>query len=421
MSVTPERRRPRPLRPETLMVGLGHDPARSEGALKPPIHQTSTFVFETAEQGKRFFEVAYGLRQPEVGERIGQVYSRIGNPTLDLLEERLRVWDGADRALAFASGMAAIGTTLFAHLRPGDVLLHSVPMYGGTDHLAVETLPGFGIRSVEVTAEMDRSEIEGRLDATHGRLGLVLLETPANPTNDLFDIELFAAIAADRAAGGRRAPVAVDNTFLGPLWQRPMEHGADLVLYSATKYLGGHSDLIAGVASGTAEAVQPVAELRSFLGTMAGPHTAWMLLRSLETLGLRMARQTETAARVARFLADHPKVRTVHYLGLLDAGDPAHDLYKRQCLGPGAMISFEVEGGEGGAFRFLDALGLVKLAVSLGGTESLAEHPATMTHAGCDPGGRLRHGITEGLVRLSVGIEHPEDLIADVARALDAI
>jgi methionine-gamma-lyase len=413
----------RRLRPESLMMGYGYRPELSEGALKSPIFQTSTFVFSSALEGKRFFELAYGLRDPDDGEQMGLIYSRLNNPDLEILEDRLALLEGADTGLAFASGMAAIATTLLSFLRPGDVLLHSAPLYGGTDHLVRLSLPEFDIVSIEFRAGMEREEIERMLDeqAPGRRLGLVYLETPANPTNDLIDIEMAAAIAAGRSVGEHRPIVAVDNTFLGPLFQHPMEFGADLVVYSATKYLGGHSDLIAGAVVGTADAVSQVAATRTFLGTMTDPWTGWLLMRSLETLTLRMTRQVETAERVARFLDGHPAVRRVRYLGLLQPGDPQYDLYKRQCLSPGAMVAFEVDGGEEAAFRFLDALRMVRLAVSLGGTESLAEHPATMTHAGVDPDERTATGVTDGLVRLSVGVEHPDDLISDLSQALETM
>jgi len=411
------------LHPETLMMGFGYEPSWSEGALKSPIFQTSTFVFASAEQGKHFFELATGQCQCAPGEHIGMIYSRLNNPDLEILEDRLTLWDDADTALVFSSGMAAISTTMLAHLRPGCVLLHSAPLYGGTDHLVKHTLPEFGIRTVEYVAGMGRTEIEERLaaEAPDAELGMIFIETPANPTNDLFDIALGAEIAAAHATPERRPIVAVDNTFLGPLWQHPLQHGADLVVYSATKYIGGHSDLVAGAVAGRTEPMAPLASLRTYLGNMASPHTGWLLMRSLETLAIRMERQTATAQRVAGFLAGHPKVRNVHYLGLLEPGHRGYELYKRQCVAPGAMIAVEIEDGEAGAFRFLNHLELVRLAVSLGSTESLAEHPATMTHASVDPDEKMRLGITPGLVRVSVGVEHPDDLILDLGQALAAV
>jgi methionine-gamma-lyase len=407
--------------PASLMMGYGYRPEWSEGSLKCPIFQTSTFVFETAEDGKRFFEVAYGLREPEEGEHPGLIYSRLNNPDLEILEDRLTLWEGAEKGLVFASGMAAIGTSLLTYLRPGDAILHTSPLYGGTDHLLTQVLPEFGIEAVSWEQGMSESDLEKALGSMEGRLKMVYVETPANPTNCLFDIDMAARLAAEFSSPDRKVLVAVDNTFLGPLWQRPLDHGADLVLYSATKYLGGHSDLVAGACLGSREMLEPIAGMRTFLGTMADPQTGWMLMRSLETLKLRFTAQTDNARAVAPALADHPKVTAVHYPGLLQPGDAQYDLYKRQCSGPGALISFELAGGEPAAFRFLNNLKLVKLAVSLGGTESLAEHPASMTHAGVEPVARLRYGITDGLVRLSIGVEDVRDLMADILAALDAV
>jgi methionine-gamma-lyase len=404
-----------------MMMGFGYRPEWSEGSLKSPIFQTSTFVFRSAGEGKRFFEVAYGLRDEAPGENVGLIYSRINNPDLEILEDRLTLWDGAERALAFSSGMAAIATTLLAHLRPGDLLAYSSPLYGGTSHVVTDILPAFGIRTACFCAAHTESEIDEIITEAGGNLRMVLVETPANPTNDLIDIEMAARLARRHGTETAPALVAVDNTFLGPLWQRPLEFGADLVLYSMTKYIGGHSDLIAGACLGARDVLAPVAAMRTFLGTMASPWTGWLAMRSLETLHLRMTRQADNARRVADYLRHHPKVRRVRYLGHLEPGSREHELFKRQCLGAGAMVSFEIDGGEAEAFRFLDALDLVKLAVSLGGTESLAEHPATMTHAGVDPDERLRRGITPGLVRLSVGVEHVDDLVSDLSAALAAV
>ncbi|MEB2311115.1 MAG: cystathionine gamma-synthase family protein [Sorangiineae bacterium] len=408
------------LRPESLMTSYGYDPRLSEGALKIPIFQTSTFVFETAEEGKRFFELAYGLRAPNAEEKLGLIYSRLNNPDLEILEDRLTLWDGAEAAAVFESGMAAISTTLLAFLSPGDLILHSEPIYGGSDHLIKHVLARFGIESVGFVAGATDAEIEARLAATGkaDRLRMVYLETPANPTNALVDIAGAAAFARQRSTPERRVLVAVDNTFLGPLFQRPLEHGADLVLYSATKYIGGHSDVIAGVCLGSAELMGPVRAMRTFLGTMSGPWTGWLLLRSLETLKLRMTSQMKNARYVADYLAAHPKVEKVYYLGHLREGDPQRTLYEKQCLAAGGMVSFTVRGGEAEAFRFLNALKLLRLAVSLGGTESLAEHPASMTHSDIPPDERARMGIGENMVRLSVGVEHPDDLIADLSQAL---
>ncbi|RMH17392.1 MAG: cystathionine gamma-synthase family protein [Gemmatimonadetes bacterium] len=408
------------LRPESLMMSYGYRPEWSEGAVKPPIFQTSTFVFRSAEEGKDFFALAYGLREKHPGEKLGLIYSRLNNPGLEILEDRLTLWDEAEACAAFESGMAAISTTVFTFVRPGETIVFSEPIYGGTEHLFHSLLPEFGIRTVCFNAA---DGVEG-LEAVLEREGcadsvrMIYLETPANPTNALVDIEACSDVARRLSTDERRVLVAVDNTFLGPLWQHPLKLGADLVLYSLTKFVGGHSDVIAGAALGREDLIAAIKGTRTFFGSMAGPWTSWLLLRSLETLKLRMTSQMKNARYVADYLADHPKVERVYYLGHLTESDPGFEIYRKQCLSPGSMISFEVAGGEAEAFRLLNALQMVKLAVSLGGTESLAEHPATMTHSDVPPESQARMGITPALVRLSIGVEHPEDIIADLEQAL---
>ncbi|MFQ5704314.1 MAG: cystathionine gamma-synthase family protein [Gemmatimonadales bacterium] len=413
----------RELRPESLMMSYGYDPRLSEGAVKPPIFQTSTFAFESAEAGKAFFEVAYGLRDKGPTEQLGLIYSRLNNPDLELLEDRLTLWDDAESCAVFESGMAAISTSLLSFARPGDVVLHSEPLYGGSDYLVKHILGEFGVDSVGFRAGLPVSEIADDLAARVDgrRVAAALIETPANPTNALVDIAGVAGLVHTMGGHGPRPVVMVDNTFLGPLWQHPLKHGADLVLYSATKFIGGHSDVIAGACLGSNELLSTVRMMRTIMGTMAGPWTGWLLMRSLETLKMRMTAQMKNARYVADFLNEHPKVRKVFYLGLLQEEDPMFQIYRRQCAGPGSLISFDVEGGEEAAFRFLNSLKLTKLAVSLGGTESLAEHPGTMTHADVPPEEQERMGMPPGLVRLSVGVEYYEDLIADVEQALEAV
>ena len=412
---------------DTLMMGYGYSPYLSEGALKPPIFQTSTFVFNSAEEGKAFFELAYGLREKGEGEEIGLIYSRINNPNLEVLEDRLAVWDEAEKSLVFASGMAAISTSLMAYLRPGDVLLHSEPVYGGTEYLVHNILPEFNIKRVGFMAEdgaegFRKAAEEARaLAGETGRVGAIYLETPANPTNGLVDISLARQLSEELAKDGKRPPVMVDNTFLGPLWQTPLNHGADITLTSLTKYVGGHSDLIAGSASGAEDMLAPVTGMRTILGTMSDPQTGWMLLRSLETLKLRMEASNTGAKRVADYLAQHPKVKSVWYLGFLPEGHADRQLFETQCKAPGSTFSFEVEGGETEAFAVLNALKVIKLAVSLGGTETLASHPASMTHSDVPPVDRDRLGITDALVRISVGVETADDLIADLEQALSVL
>ena len=382
---------------------------------------TSTFVFQTAEEGKAFFELAYGLRKSRPGEEIGLIYSRLNNPDLEILEDRLTVWDDAEAAAVFESGMAAIIDDV-AQLpdprRRGPVQRAGLWRHrlSAQTHPAALWHPARRRRGASRAWPASLRCLQDR--AVADQLALIFVETPANPTNALVDMAACAALAQRHSTSKRRVLLAVDNTFLGPLWQHPLQHGADLVLYSATKYIGGHSDVIAGVCLGSKALIGQVKTMRTILGTMASPMTGWMLMRSLETLKLRMTSQMKNARYVADFLADHPKVQRVYYLGHLAEGTPEQAIYHQQCLAPGSMIAFDIVGGEAEAFRFLNALQLFHLAVSLGGTESLVEHPATMTHSDVDPEERIEMGITESMVRLSIGVEHPEDLIADLEQAL---
>ncbi|MBC7449119.1 MAG: cystathionine gamma-synthase family protein [Hymenobacteraceae bacterium] len=410
-----------PMQPESLMMSYGYAPAWSENAIKPPIFQTSTFVFRTAEEGKAFFELAYGLRQADPAEEMGLIYSRLNNPSLEILEDRLTLWEGAEAAASFASGMAAVTTTLLALLSPGDVVLHSEPVYGGTDFFLKNILPRFGITSIGFLPTASPEEIAAKAATAPGRLAMIFVETPANPTNHLIDLEACVALAAAHSSADKTVRVVVDNTFLGPIFQQPLRHGADLCVYSATKFLGGHSDLIAGAVVGSKELLKEVKAMRTFMGTMCDPNTGWMLMRSLETLKLRMERASQSAAVVADWLREHPLVTRTYYLGHLAENSAQADIYRRHCLAPGSMISFDIRGGEAEAFRFLNALKLVKLAVSLGGTESLAEHPATMTHSDIAPPMQREMGITEQMIRLSIGVEDPRDLIADLQQAFAAV
>ena len=410
-------------KPESLMMSYGYQPEWSEGSIKCPIFQTSTFVFKTAEEGKAFFEVAYGKRQQEPNEKLGLIYSRINNPDLEILENRLCLWDKADDCAVFESGMAAIATVLLEFLKPGNLVLYSNPLYGGTDHFIQHFLPSIGVKTLGFNPWDSQEDILNKLEQSGNAssLSLVYVETPANPTSDVIDIGMCRAIADRYKTEEKDVYVAVDNTYMGPLWQHPLDHGADLIIYSATKYIGGHSDLIAGAVLGSKALMSRIKVLRTFLGNMDAPYTGWLLMRSLETLKVRMEQQQKNATEVARFLNDHPKITNIHYLGLMDEKHPQFKTYKKQYEGPGAMMAFEIKGGEKEAFAFLNALRLVRLAVSLGSTESLAEHPRSMTHAGVNDDQLDQMGVSHSLVRLSVGVEHAADLIHDLGQALDAV
>jgi methionine-gamma-lyase len=422
------RRRPKPavleiggrrLKPSTLMMGHGFDPALSEGSLKPPIFLTSTFVFESAAAGKRHFEGVTGKRP---GGSEGLIYSRFNGPDQEILEDRLSVWEDAEDALSFSSGMSAIATLFLAFVQPGDVVVHSGPLYAATETLIARILGRFGVQWLDFPSGATEEEIADTVARAKkmGRVPLIYLESPANPTNALVDVQAVARVRDLAFAADERPPIAIDNTFLGPLWQQPLRHGADLSVYSLTKYAGGHSDLVAGGIAGSKDLINTIRMLRNTIGTITDPNTAWMLLRSLETLELRMTRAGENAARVCEFLKDHPKVESVGYLGFLTEGRQA-DIYRRHCTGAGSTFSLYLKGGEKEAFAFLDSLRIAHLAVSLGGTETLASAPAAMTHLSVPTERKQALGITDNLVRISIGVEDPDDLIADFAQALDSV
>jgi methionine-gamma-lyase len=425
------RRRPKPdvleiggrrLKPATLMMGHGFDPALSEGSLKAPIFLTSTFVFENAAAGKRHFEGVTGKRP---GGAEGLVYSRFNGPNQEILEDRLSVWEDAEDALTFSSGMSAIATLLLAFVQPGDVIVHSGPLYAATETLIARILGRFGVTWLDFPAGATEAEIAETVERAkaQGRVSLIYLESPANPTNALVDVQAVARVRDAAFPTDARPPIAIDNTFLGPLWHHPLRHGADLSVYSLTKYAGGHSDLVAGGITGSKELINTIRMLRNTIGTITDPNTAWMLLRSLETLELRMTRAGENADKVCRFLRDHPKVESVGYLGFLEEGSDARqaDIYRRHCTGAGSTFSLYLKGGEKEAFAFLDALKIAHLAVSLGGTETLASAPAAMTHLSVPDARKQALGITDNLVRVSIGVEDPDDLIADFDQALNAV
>lgn len=413
------------MRPESLMMTYGYKPKLSEGSLKCPIFQTSTFVFNSAMEGKRFFEVAYGLSEAEQDEELGLIYSRLNNPDLEILENRLCLWDKAEDCAIFESGMSAIATAMMEFMQPGDLLLYSRPVYGGTDHFINNFLKKLDIQSVGFGPEDSKEDIMEKIreSGRAEKLAMIHIETPANPTNALIDIEMCAEIKREHAVAGKEVILSVDNTYMGPIWQHPLKHGADLVLYSATKYIGGHSDVIAGACLGSKAHIARVKGLRTFMGNMAAPFTGWMLMRSLETLKVRMEQQARNAVEVARFLRSHPKVERVYFLGFIgETGtEREKEIYRKQYLSSGAMIAFDVKGGEKEAFAFLDNLQLIKLAVSLGGTESLAEHPYSMTHADVPQDIKNAMSISEKLIRVSVGVEYYEDIIADIKQALDKL
>jgi methionine-gamma-lyase len=410
-----------PLHPQTQMTAFGYDPALSEGAVKPPVFLSSTFVFETAEQGAEFFDIVAGRQPAPTGMGVGGlVYSRFNHPNLEIVEDRLALYDHAEAAVITSSGMAAISSVALSHLSPGDTIVHYTPLYGGTETLFSKVLTRWGVEAVPFTDGTRADGLLAALDRAHqkGPVRIVFLETPANPTNAMTDLALVRRTIDEWSRGAQRRPIVVcDNTMLGPVFQQPLDLGVDVCVYSLTKYVGGHSDLVAGAVTGSREALKPVRQTRSAYGFQLDAHSCWMLSRSMETLSLRMERAAESGTRVATWLASNPHIpcRVLHPL-LLDS-DRDRAVYARQCSGPGSTFSFVVADDRALAFRIVNNLQIFKLAVSLGGTESLVCHPASTTHSGVPAELRAATGVHEGLVRISVGLEHPDDLIRDLDQA----
>lgn len=414
----------RELHPSTRAIFAGYASKFSERSVKPPLFRTSTFEFSNAEEGRQFFERAYHLPGDD-GKQPGLIYSRLNNPNVEIWEDKMvAIENGAAFAAAFPSGMAAITTALLAIVPTGGRILYTDPVYGGTYFFLEHFGKRFGFTATAVDTG-DLAKVESALKESPVPYDLIFLETPSNPSMTITDIE--AAVALGRRYGGGKTLVAVDNTFLGPVFQHPFLQGADVVFYSATKFLGGHSDLIAGIVlvgeSRGKELIGPIRDFRTILGGTLAADTAWMLTRSLETCWLRMERQAIKADKVANALAEHPKVERVMFPGLLNESDGAtYQTYRRQCSGPGSMITFYLKAtDQAAAYRFLNAVRICHLAVSLGGTESLIEHPRTMTHSDMSPDDLDRCGISDSMIRLSVGLESSKDLVKDLYEALEQV
>ena len=393
-----------PSRPQgfaTRAIHHGYNPRDHHGALVPPVYQTSTFAFENAEYGAACF----------AGEAKGHVYTRISNPTLALLEQRMATLEGAEAAVAFGSGMGAITATCWTLLQPGDELITDRTLYGCTHAFFMHALQRFGI----TVTRIDMTDPTALAEAISGQTRMVYFETPANPNMRVVDIAACSQIAHQHGA-----LVVVDNTYCTPYLQQPLHLGADVVVHSATKYLNGHGDVTAGIVACNAELATRVRleGLKDMTGAVLSPNDAHLIMRGLKTLALRMDRHCTNAEAIARLLATHPAVAQVHFPGL--ASDPYHALARRQMRRYGGMIAFELKGGLEAGRAFMNGLQLIACAVSLGDAESLAQHPASMTHSTYTAEERMAAGISEGLIRLSVGLEDIEDLLADIHLALAA-
>jgi cystathionine beta-lyase/cystathionine gamma-synthase len=402
------------VRPETAILTRGFDPKLSVGSARPAVFRSSTYVFSSPESAERAFAIALGRCEAEPGEDVDLIYARLSHPNAEILEDQIIPLEpGARAAAVFNTGMAAISTLFLTLCRPPGAVVYTLPAYGGTHHLLHQLLRPYGVRPVGVPAG-DRPALEKAV-ATTPDLRVVFLETPANPTLRMTDIAAAVACAARRADP---PAVVVDNTFLGPVFQHPLRLGADLSVYSATKYLAGFSDMLGGVVLGRRrERMERLKASRALLGNILQPDECWLLDSRLATVALRMNQQSQSAARIADALAEHPSVERIHFPTRFE--DPEQRrIYLSQCEYPGAILSLELRGGKPAAFEFLRRLRIVRNAVSLGGMESLACHPATTTHSEMSPEELRAAGVTEGLVRISVGLEDWRDLLHDFQQAL---
>jgi methionine-gamma-lyase len=405
------------LRPPTAVLTRGFDPSLSVGSARPAVFRTSTYVFSSPEAAERAFAINAGRVRPELGENVDLIYSRFNHPNAQILEDQIVPLElGAHAAAVFNSGMAAIMTAILAFARPGNTVVYTVPLYGGTQHLVHDFLEPFGIKGLAVEAG-DGASLNNAI-RTADDLSIVLIETPANPTMTMTDIRQAAEAASTRSP---RPLVMVDNTFLGPAFQHPLQLGADLSLYSATKYLSGFSDMIAGVAIGRdPELIRKMRSKRGLFGNILQPDECWMLDGRLPTVNLRMNRASKNAQRIAERLVGNRAVRKVYYPTLFEDAEQIR-IRLAQCDYPGGMFSIDLHGGKTAAFDFLRNLKLARNAVSLGGVETLTCHPKTTTHSSLSEREMQQAGITDGLVRVSVGIEDWRDLLADFEQALGAV
>ena len=414
------RRRKQPpyvVRPATAVLTRGFDPRLSVGSARPAVFRSSTYVFSSPESAERAFAIALGKIQPTEDEDVDLIYSRISHPNAEILEDQIVPLEpGASAAAVFNSGMAAISTVLLTLCRPGSSVVYTVPAYGGTHQLLHELLEPYGVKLLPAPAG-DTAALAKAIETAED-LRVVFVETPANPTLRMTDVAAVSEAAEERE---ERPVVAVDNTLLGPVFQHPLQLGADLVIYSATKFLAGFSDMLGGVViSNEPDLIAQLRGTRAMLGNILQPDECWLLDSRLATVSLRMNRQSKNASRIVDALARHAQVERIHYPALLE--DPEQRrIYEAQCDYPGAIFSMELRGGKTAAFEFLRRIRIAKNAVSLGGMESLACHPRTTTHSEMSAQDLEKAGVTEGLVRVSVGIEDWRDLLRDFEEALDAL
>ncbi len=406
------------MKEDTLILNKGYDHKLSEGSVVTPVFRSSTFCFNNAEEGERSFELAYKLDQPDVGEIPVLIYSRVNNPNMEIVEERLAVLDNSEKSLLFSSGMGAISNTCLSFLKPGDTIIYSNPVYGGSDFLFHILLPQYNINCVSFNSG---ESVENILEKFKNlkNIKMIFVETPCNPLTKLTSIKEMVKLKNLLSKEDNKIILAVDNTFCGPVYLKPIDLGADLVLYSITKFIGGHSDLIAGSVSGSEKLVDNIKVIRTIFGTIPDPDTCWLIQRSLPTLKLRMEKQCSNAKKIVKFLQGCNKIKKIYYPGLGD--EDQNRIFEDEYIDSGSIISFEINGNKEDSFKFLNNVKIFKLAVSLGSIESLIQHPSSMTHSDIAKEEQLKMGITENLIRCSVGLEDIDDLIDDLKNSFDIL
>ena len=398
---------------DTMIINKGYDPQKSMGSLSTPIFMTSTFCFSSAEEGEKSFRIAYGLDKKKENEDSCLIYSRVNNPNMEILEEKLSIFDRSEKSLVFSSGMAAISSTCLTFLKPNDTLFYNTPVYGGSEYLFREILPNYNINCIPFKSGIQGDHLKNLIEL-HKNVKMVYIETPCNPLNILTSIkDIKLNISKDIL-------IVVDNTFNGPIYLKPIPLGADLVLYSMTKFIGGHSDLIAGCVSGSEKLISKIKGTRTIMGSILDPNSCWLVQRSLPTLKLRISKQCKNAKNLVNFLTQSKDIKKVFYPGL------SKNLYQKKTfeneyLDSGSLISFEINYSKENVFKFLNSFKIIKLAVSLGSVETLIQHPSSMTHSNIYKEEQVQIGITPQLIRCSVGIEDINDIINDFEDAFKVL
>ena len=399
---------------QTNLLKKGYNPSLSEGSLVTPIFRSSTFCFNTAEEGERSFQIAYGLDTKKENESPCLIYTRVNNPNMEIVEDKLAVLDNADKSLVFSSGMGAISTTCLTFLKPNDIILFNEPVYGGTEYLFLNILPQYNIRCISFKSGIDKQEFQELITLYQDKVKMIVIETPCNPLTLLTSIKMISQV---RNEINRNIIIAVDNTFAGPFYHQPLNLGADLVIYSVTKFIGGHGDLVAGSVSGSENLIQQIKVKRTILGNIADPDTCWLIQRSLPTLKLRMDAQQKNALKLVEYLSTQKHVTNIYYPNHQTNSKQQLEIFREEYKGSGSLISFELNQSKEKIFQFLNSLKIIKLAVSLGSLDTLIQHPSSMTHSDLSIEDKNRLGITDNLIRCSVGIEEIQDLIYDLKQS----